>query len=73
MLREAESGDTIVEVCRKHGISQQTFYLWKQQSLAAQCVFESMVGRAGESRRELFSDCWLALASVQRHASVSAA
>ena len=24
VLREAESGDTIVEVCRKNGISQQT-------------------------------------------------
>ena len=31
VLREAESGDTVVEVCRKHGISQQTFYLWKQK------------------------------------------
>jgi putative transposase len=31
VLREAESGDTLVEVCRKHGISQQTFYLWKKK------------------------------------------
>jgi hypothetical protein len=31
VLREAESGDTVVEVCRKHGISQQTFYLWKKK------------------------------------------
>ena len=23
VLREAESGDAVVEVCRKHGISQQ--------------------------------------------------
>jgi putative transposase len=30
-LREAESGDTVVELCRKHGISQQTFYLWKKK------------------------------------------
>ena len=28
VLREAESGDTVVEICRRHGISQQTFYLW---------------------------------------------
>jgi hypothetical protein len=27
VLREEESGDTVVEVCRKHGISQQSFYL----------------------------------------------
>ncbi len=25
VLREAESGDTVVEICRKHGISQQAF------------------------------------------------
>lgn len=31
VLREAESGETIVEVCRKHGISQQSFYLWKKK------------------------------------------
>jgi putative transposase len=31
LLREAESGDTVVEVCRKHGISQQSFYLWKKK------------------------------------------
>jgi putative transposase len=30
-LREAESGDTVVELCREHGISQQTFYLWKKK------------------------------------------
>ena len=29
--REAESGDTVVEICRKHGTSQQTFYLWKKK------------------------------------------
>jgi len=31
VLREAESGDTVVEICRRHGISQQTFYLWKKK------------------------------------------
>jgi putative transposase len=31
VLREAESGDTVVEICRKHGISQRTFYLWKRK------------------------------------------
>jgi putative transposase len=31
ILREAESGETVVEVCRKHGISQQSFYLWKKK------------------------------------------
>jgi putative transposase len=31
VLREAESGTTVVEICRKHGISQQTLYLWKKK------------------------------------------
>jgi putative transposase len=31
VLREAEVGSTVVEVCRKHGISQQSFYLWKKK------------------------------------------
>lgn len=31
VLREAESGATVVEVCRKHGISQQSFYLGKRK------------------------------------------
>jgi putative transposase len=31
VLREAESGETVAEVCRKHGISQQSFYLWKKK------------------------------------------
>jgi putative transposase len=31
VLREAESGATVVEICRKHGISQQSLYLWKRK------------------------------------------
>ena len=27
--REQEAGATTEEVCRRHGISQQTFYRWK--------------------------------------------
>ena len=30
-MRESESDGTVVEVCRKHGISQQSFYLWKKR------------------------------------------
>jgi putative transposase len=29
ILREQESGMHTAEVCRKHGISQPTFYAWK--------------------------------------------
>jgi len=29
VLREQEAGMAVAEVCRKHGISQPTFYGWK--------------------------------------------
>ena len=31
VVREAEAVSTVIEVCRKHGISQQSFYLWKKK------------------------------------------
>jgi putative transposase len=31
ILRQAESGTTIAEVCRQNGVSEQTFYRWKKQ------------------------------------------
>jgi putative transposase len=30
-LRQAESGTPVVEVCRKMGIVEQTFYRWKKK------------------------------------------
>jgi transposase-like protein len=33
ILKESEAGVETGELCRKHGISQQTFYRWK----AAEC------------------------------------
>jgi putative transposase len=29
ILREQEAGLKVAEVCRKHGISEPTFYVWK--------------------------------------------
>lgn len=31
ILREAESGESISEVCRAHEISEQTFYRWRRK------------------------------------------
>ena len=31
VLREHEAGTTTSEVCRRHGISEQTFYRWKSK------------------------------------------
>lgn len=30
-LRQAESGTAVLEVCRKMGIAEQTFYRWKKK------------------------------------------
>jgi putative transposase len=30
-LREAEAGTPVLEVCRKLGVSEQTFYRWKRK------------------------------------------
>ena len=31
VLREQESGVRVLELCRKYGISEQTFYRWKSK------------------------------------------
>lgn len=31
ILREGDGGKAIVEVCRAHNISEQTYYRWKRQ------------------------------------------
>ncbi len=31
VLRQAESGTLVPEICRKMGISEQTFYRWKKK------------------------------------------
>ena len=31
VLRQGESGVSVVEVCRQHGIREQTYYRWKKQ------------------------------------------
>jgi putative transposase len=33
-LRQAESGTTVREICREHGISDATFYIWKKKYAA---------------------------------------
>ncbi len=30
-LRQAEAGMPVIDVCRSHGISEATFYIWKKK------------------------------------------
>jgi len=30
-LRQAESGERVVDICRKLGVSEQTFYAWRRK------------------------------------------
>ena len=30
-IRQAEGGESVIEICRRMGISQQTFYTWKRK------------------------------------------
>lgn len=31
ILKEAEAGKTVAEICREHGISNATYYAWKSK------------------------------------------
>ena len=31
MLRESEAGSPVAEVCRRHGVSEWSFYRWRQK------------------------------------------
>lgn len=31
VLKEAEAGTSVLDLCRKHGISDATFYIWRKK------------------------------------------
>jgi transposase-like protein len=66
VLQEQEAGSTTAEVCRRHGISEQTFYRWKAKSGAS--AGPAGVGRAAAGR-DLLSKvaCRKALVMVGWH------
>ena len=33
-LRHAEGGARVVDICREHGVSEATFYVWKKKDSA---------------------------------------
>jgi putative transposase len=36
VLKEGESGIAVAEICRKHGVSSATYYLWKNKYAGVQ-------------------------------------
>jgi putative transposase len=31
VLQQAESGERVADICREHGVSEATFYVWKKK------------------------------------------
>jgi len=52
-LRQAESGTPIVEVCRKMGIVEQTFYRWKKKYIGMVIAEVRLLKMLEEENRRL--------------------
>lgn len=37
ILKQAESGSTVTDLCREHGMSSATFYKWRTASAVTEC------------------------------------
>ena len=68
ILKEAESGKSVVEVCRAHGVSDATFYSWRKK-YAGMAVPEvrKLKELEGENKRlkELLADTMLENAAIK--------
>ncbi len=52
-LRQAESGTSVPEICRKMGISEQTFYRWKRKHAGRGVAEVRRLRVLGEESRKL--------------------
>jgi putative transposase len=52
-MRQAESGTPVVEVCRKIGVSEQTFYRWKRKYVGMGVAELRRIRQLEEENRKL--------------------
>jgi len=52
-IRQAESGTPVVEVCRKIGVSEQTFYRWKRKYVGMGIAELRRIRQLEEENRKL--------------------
>jgi putative transposase len=68
ILKEAEAGMKVAEVCRKHGISDATYYNWKSK-FGGMSVSEAQRLRALEAEnsklKRLLADAHLDIAALK--------
>ena len=65
-LRQAEDGKPVSEVCRKMGVSEQTFYRWKGWAVNHKRVYrlyrqEGLMLRTKKPKRHVSCQCLLPL------------
>ena len=54
MIKEAESGMPVPEICRKHGIGQSTFYKWRSKYGGMEASDVKRLKELEEENREIF-------------------
>ena len=57
-LREAEAGLAVAELCRRHGFSEASYYLWRSK-FGGMNVSDAKRLKGWRRRMGGSSDCWL--------------
>ncbi len=57
ILRQADGGGTAQSICRKHGISEQTFYRWKKRYGDMELADAKRLNELEKENAEL-KKCW---------------
>ena len=65
VLKEADAGAKTKELCRRHGISEATFYNWKAK-YGGMTVSEARRLKGSSRKTPSSSDCWPRLNSTKQ-------